>query len=117
MRSTKQERKRNARVFYQSLMSGVYDRAAIVAVRNESSNPNIQRCQFFAVIGLGMSKPVVIAESVWGVEGCFMELLNHINDTEQVHFHDDKFGSWLENTFKLKIDYWDGFVFVIKKCQ
>lgn len=72
MRSTKQERKRNARVFYQSLMSGVYDRAAIVAVRNESSNPNIQRCQFFAVIGLGMSKPVVIAESVWGIDGCFI---------------------------------------------
>ena len=68
MRTNQKERAENARKFYSIFMDGNCDKAAIVVNRIESSNPNINRCQFVAVPSTlaFMEKPVVIAESVYG---------------------------------------------------
>ena len=49
MRTNQKERAENARKFYSIFMDGNCDKAAIVVNRIESSNPNINRCQFVAV--------------------------------------------------------------------
>ena len=47
MRTNKKERKENANEFYNSFIGGNCKNAAIVVKRfDNSSNPNINRCQF-----------------------------------------------------------------------
>lgn len=90
MRTTKKERKENAKNFYNTFMNSNCNQAAIVVERTESSNPNIIRCRFIAVPSTlaFMENPIVIAESVSGITGCFMELLDDIKPrrgTEKKH--------------------------------
>lgn len=98
MRTTKKERKDNANKFYNSFMSGNCKNAAIVVKRSDSSNPNINRCQFLAVTSTlaFMEKPLVIAESVMGIDGCFIELLGNIKPGVQKTYYEDGFNNWLE---------------------
>lgn len=79
-RTTKKERKENANRFYNMFMNSNCNQAAIVVERTESSNLNINRCRFIAVPSTlaFMENPRVIAESVSGITGCFMELLDNI---------------------------------------
>ena len=64
MRTTKKERQENARKIYHALMHGSYKKIAVLVNRENSSNPNVQRCQFLAVNPLsGSDKPVIFAES------------------------------------------------------
>lgn len=118
-RTTKKERKENANRFYNMFMNGNYRQAAIVVERAESSNPNINRCRFIAVPSTlaYMENPIVIAESVLGITGCFMELLDNIKPRrgmEKTYF-DDEFNNWLEETYKFRITYKDGLVFMLEK--
>lgn len=117
-RTTKKERKENANRFYNMFMNSNCQ-AAIVVERTESSNPNINRCKFIAVPSTlaFMETPIVIAESVSGITGCFMELLDNIKPrrgTEKTYF-DDGFNDWLEETYKFRITYKDGLVFMLEK--
>ncbi len=50
MRVSKKERNENAKKFYRSFMDSYSDQVAVVVNRTDSiSNPNISRCQLFAV--------------------------------------------------------------------
>ena len=120
MRVSKEERKNNARQFYQIFMNGYCNKAAIVVQRNESiTNPNVNRVQFLAVLSsLSYGKPVVIAESAtcW-IEGCFMELLSSIKNVKQRMYFEDGFDNWLKDTYGFEIIYKDGFVFMLEKAD
>lgn len=74
MRTTKKERKENAKNFYNTFMNSNYNQAAIVVERTNSSNPNICSCRFLAVCSTlaFMEAPLIIAESVLGISGCFV---------------------------------------------
>lgn len=116
MRVSKKERKENAKSFYQQFMNGYSTKTAIVVNRQDSKNPNIARCQFLAVPGsVASGTPVVIAESVWGVEGCFMELLENIKLCPQKTYYENGFDDWLKETFGFEITYKDGFVFMLER--
>lgn len=88
-RTTKKERKENANRFYNMFMNSNCNQAAIVVERTESSNPNINRCRFIAVSSTlaFMENPIVIAESVSGITGCFMELLDNIKPRRGTEKH------------------------------
>ncbi len=80
MRITKKERKKNAEQFYNMFMSGCCNKTAIVAQKCVSTNPNINKVQFMAVPSpLSYGTPVIIAESNFGLTGCFAELLKNIH--------------------------------------
>lgn len=117
MRTTKKERQENALRFYQAFMNSNCKQAAIVVNRMDSSNPNINRCQFIAVPSTlaYMEKPVVIAESTFGIAGCFKELIKTINPCPQKDYYDDGFNEWLKNTFDMEITYKDGLVFMLER--
>lgn len=118
MRISKKERKENAKRFYNMFMNSNCNKAAIVVERTESkANPNISRCQFLAVPSTlaFMEKPVIIAESILGIEGCFMELLGFIKNCPQKTYYEDDFNEWIMETYGFEITYKDGFVFMIEK--
>ena len=116
MRTTKTERKENAIRFYNAFMNGNCNRIAVVVNRMESANPNISRCQFIAVASpSGMENPIVIAESVEGVTGCYIELLENIKKCPQKTYFEDGFNKWLKKTYNFEITYKDGLVFMFEK--
>lgn len=88
-RTTKKERKENANRFYNMFMNSNCNQAAIVVEKTESSNPNINRCRFIAVPSTlaFMENPIVIAESVSGITGCFIELLDDIKSRREQKKH------------------------------
>ena len=112
MRTTKKERKENANKFYNSFIGGNCKNAAIVVKRIDSSNPNINRCQFLAVVP---PLTLVIAESVIGITGCFIELLGNIKPGVQKMYYEDGFNDWLEKTYNFRITYKDGLVFMLER--
>lgn len=113
MRTNKKERKENAKKFYNSFIGGNCKNAAIVVKRfDNSSNPNINRCQFTSAF---MGNPLVIAESVIGITGCFIELLENIKPGVQKMYYDDGFNDWLEKTYNFRITYKDGLVFMLER--
>lgn len=116
MRTTKKERKENANKFYNSFIGGNCKNAAIVVKRfDSSSNPNINRCQFWAVVP---PLTLVIAESVIGITGCFIELLENIKNIkpgEQKMYYEDGFNDWLEKAYNFRITYKDGLVFMLER--
>lgn len=116
MRTNKKERKENANEFYNSFIGGNCKNAAIVVKRfDNSSNPNINRCQFVSSF---MGKTLVIAESVIGITGCFIELLENIKNIkpgEQKMYYEDGFNDWLEKTYNFRITYKDGLVFMLER--
>lgn len=119
MRITKNERKENARKFYNTFMNSNCNQAAIVVEEPNSSNPSICRCRFLAVRSTFafMEGPLVIAESGLGISGCFMEFLESIGldiGTQKPYF-DEGFNDWLYKTCKFRITYNDGLVFMFEK--
>lgn len=62
-----------------------------------------------------MEKPLVIAESVIGITGCFIELLDNIKPGVQKMYYDDGFNDWLEKTYNFRITYKDGLVFMLER--
>lgn len=117
MRTSKKERKENAQKFYNMFMNSNCNQAAVVVNRTDGSNPNICRCQFLAVPSTlaFMEKPVVIAESILGIQGCFMELLKNIYRGPQKTYYEDNFNDWLFKTCGFRIIYKDGLVFMLEK--
>lgn len=116
MRTTFKERQQNARNFYSILRGGVSEKAAIVVERVKSGSPKISRCRFWAVpSALGGMKPVVIAESVLGVQGCFIEFLGAIKPGPQKTIYEDGFADWVKKTFGFKITYEDGLVIMLER--
>ena len=117
IRTNKSERKENARKFYNMFMNSNCKNAAVVVERSSSNNPNINRCRFIAVpstIAFG-ENPVVIAESVLGIAGCFYDFLKDIKPVVQKPYFDDDFNEWLEKTYNFRITYKDGLVFMFEK--
>lgn len=116
MRTTMKKRKENAKRFYNMFMNSNCKKVAIVVQRMESSNPNISRCQFIAVpTSISSRAPVVIAESLLGIEGCFIEMLSDIKDCLQKSYHEDGFNAWLKKTYGFEITYADGLVFMLER--
>lgn len=118
MRITKKERKKNASQFYNMFMNGYSSKAAIVAQKCVSTNPNINKVQFMAVLSsVSYGTPVVIAESNFGLTGCFAELLQNIHPgiSQEKSYFDDGFNDWLERNYHFRITYKDGFVFLFTR--
>lgn len=119
MRTTKKERKNNAKQFYAAFMNGCSTKAAIVVKRYDSTtNPNVNRVQFLAVpSGLAYGNPVVIAESnALGIEGCFIEFIGFIKGgIKQKTYFEDGFNEWLEENVGCRISYKDGLVFMLDR--
>lgn len=121
MRTSKKERKENALRFYNMFMNSNCNKAAIVVQRSDSSNPNISRCQFLTVPSTlaYMENPIVIAESTLGIDGCFRELLDFLNNgyepLEKKSYYDDGFNEWLNGIYGFEITYKDGFVFMLER--
>lgn len=112
-RTTKKERKDNAKNFYQLFNNHEENKACIIVERNNSS-----RTQFLVVPGALQSiNPTVIAESTHlGVEGCWTELINNIKvGISQKTYYEDGFREWLQETLGFTITYCDKDVFIIEK--
>ncbi len=119
-RTNAKQRKKNAVSFYQYLVTGNEQKAAIVIERTDSkTNPNIHRCRFITHHINSPASDVVIAESVDGVSGCFRELISNIHgDIPQKGFFENDFRSWLRKTCHMKITWYDGLVMMIEyKCR
>ena len=118
MRTTKQERQSNAKRFFNTFRQYSGNTAAIVIDRKCSSNPNISRCQFMCMLpGYSNSQPVIIAESVDGITGCFMEFISSFHKGKQKGYYEDGFNAWLADTFGFRISYADGLVIVLERCR
>ncbi len=113
-RTTRKERKQNAKEFYQYL--GYTDKAAIVILKQESkSNPNVRRVQFVTSKVNGPASQVVIAESVDGIAGCFYELVESLcGNIPQMGCFKDGFKDWLKETCRLNITFNDGLVILVE---
>ena len=116
---SKKERKENAKEFYYLLQKGNCDKVAIVVRKIDSSNVNYCRCQFLSVISnVAWGDAKVIADSKFGAEGCFRELLSNIYPKiKQVSYYDDSFGNWLARHFMMKIVYKDGLVYMLERVS
>lgn len=114
MRVNSKERRNNARQWYSLLMNGCSSRSAVVVKRCESSNPNINRVQLSACNAIGT--PVVIAESVDGLTGCFYELLQNIKKLDTVRtYHENDFNEWLSENYGMYLTYNDGMVLMFER--
>lgn len=115
-RTTRKERKTNARLFYQQLCSGYNDKAAIVIKRQDSkANPNISRVQFITAHATPVGSNMIIAESIDGVAGCFRELVENIHgNIPQYNYFEDGFKHWIMESCRMEIIWNDGLVIMIK---
>lgn len=114
MRTNAKERKNNARQWYSLLMNGCSSRSAVVVKRCISSNLNINRVQLSACNTIGT--PVVIAESVDGLTGCFYELLQNIKKLDTVRtYHENDFNEWLSENYGMYLTYNDGMVLMFER--
>lgn len=109
-RTTKQERRKNVKQFYTSFMSGTLDRTCVIVKRNKGN-----RCQFTAVSGVLQGSPIIIAESKFGIEGCFIEFFDNIKGISQKTYYEDGFKDWVIDNFGFDITYFDGQVFIWEK--
>ncbi len=115
MRTTKKERKENARKFYQSFLNGA-DRAVVVIEKSSSAtNPYCNRVRFKAVCSLFKDEPLVIAEDNYlGIEGCFYELLDNIKRVSvQCGYYENGFADFLKKEYGLSVTYNDGMAMII----
>ena len=114
MRVTSKARRNNARQWYSLLMNGCSSRSAVVVKRCESSNPNINRVTLSACNAIGT--PVVIAESVDGLTGCFHELLQNIKKLDTIRtYHENDFNEWLSENYSMYLTYNDGMVLMFER--
>ncbi len=112
-KTTKKERKDNARLFYQIFNNYEENRACIVVNRNKTC-----KTQFLAVpSNLNFANPVVIAEDInLGIEGCWIEFIQNImGNIQQKTYYEDGFKEWVNETLGFSITYFDGMVFIIEK--
>ena len=118
-RTTKAERKKNAKQFYQLICNGGVQKAAIVIHRQASkTNPNIHRCQFITAHVNGPASDVVIAESVDGITGCFYELVQSIQgNIPQKGYFEDGFQDWFRRTMHMRITWNDGLVIMVEYAR
>lgn len=121
MRTSKEERKNNAKKFYENFKNYSPNKVAIVVKRNPSTtNPYVRRTQFLTLpVHNGNCEPVVIAESsTHGIEGCFMEFISFVyGGRQEVLYHEDRsrFFQWFYKTLGIKITYDDNFVIMFEK--
>ena len=116
-RTTKQERKQNARLFWQYLTNGYCKNRVAVVIESQDSktNPNIHRVQFKTSRVNGPAHNVIIAESIDGVTGCFYELIQNIHgNIEQKNYFENDFNKWLRKTCHMEIVYNDGLVIMLE---
>ena len=114
MRINAKERKSNARQWHSLLINSYNAKSAVVARRYESSNPNINRIQLLACNTMGT--PVVIAESVDGLTGCFYELLQNIKKLDTIRtYHENDFNDWLSENYNMYLTYNDGMVLMFER--
>lgn len=111
MRTTKAERKTNARQFYQSLQNS--NRAVVVRERIKSSNPNCNHVRFItarASVLKNSGEVYVIAEGAHlGSEECFYEFFSNIKPIyPQKTYYEDGFKEWVNANYGIKITYDDG---------
>lgn len=118
MRTTKKERQENARKIYNALRHGSYVKIAVLVNRENSSNPNVKRCQFLAVNPLGGSdKPIIFAESNLGISGCFIEFISSFYDGVQKNYFEDGFNEWLSKTLHFRISYNDEYIMMLERLK
>lgn len=116
MRVTKADRKKNAREWWNNEYNN--KKLAFYIERKESSNPNICKTQFIArTHGFGFDcANEVIAESNFGVSGCFNELFSSIaGKNVSIEYYSENFASSLNKELKCKITYNDGLIVMIEK--
>lgn len=114
-RTTKNERQENARKVHNALLQSRCNKIAVIVNRTDSSNSNVSKCQFLAVNPLSESdKPIVFAESNWGMIGCFNEFVSSFYDGEQKGYFEEGFREWLLKTLHLMITYDDGYVLMLE---
>lgn len=117
MRTTKEERARNIRKFYNAFTLNDHNTAVVIVKKTQSkTNPYINRTQFLAVCSNFQGNLEVIAESATeGIQGCFMELLKSIKNIEQVSYYDKNFKTWLKKNYGFSIPYFDGVSFIFER--
>lgn len=114
-RATKKERQENARKIYKALLQSYHNRIAVMVNRTDSSNSNVSRCQFLAVNPLsGSDKPIVFAESNWGITGCVNEFISSFYDGVQKGYFEEGFREWLLKTLHFRITYNDGYILMLE---
>lgn len=110
-RTTQKQRTENAKAF--NTMICEWKEAAIVVERADTSNSNIVKTRFKACVVYGT--PIVIAESIEGISGCFREYFKSIGyQGKQTDYFDDNFNDWIYKEFDYTIEYKDGMVFMIR---
>lgn len=113
-RTNAKERKNNAKQWYSLLINSCNSKSAVVIQRYESSNPNINRVQLLACNTIGT--PVVIAETMDGLTGCFYELLKNIKPLDVIRtYHESNFNEWLSENYNLYLTYNDGMVLMFER--
>ncbi len=114
-RTTKEERKENARQFYAMLQN--YKVAAVVVERNESTtNPYVNRTKLLTSVG-SAGEPMVIAESPSdGITGCFWELMQNLGrePNYDFNFFNKDSLAWLRKTMHIGIKYKDNLVILLE---
>lgn len=114
-RTTKKERQENARKIYNALLQSYHNRITVIVNRTDSSNSNVSKCQFLAVNPLsGSDKPIVFAESNWGMTGCFNEFISSFYDGVQKGCFEEGFCEWLLKTLHFRITYNDGYILTLE---
>lgn len=114
-RTTKKERKENARNFYQLFNSYKENKACIVVNRNRNG-----RTQFLVAPDyLNTGSQIIIAEDAYlGVEGCWIEFIQSImGGIQQKTYSEDGFTEWLSETLGFAITYFDGVVFIVERSE
>lgn len=115
MKMTKEERKCNALKFYNIFMYGNYKKVVIVVQRNGN------KCQFLTGNSMiaNSENPVVIAESDYGIGGCFEELLSFIDPYKQkkCRYCCENFNEQLLQNFRFEIIYKDCLAFVLERKE
>lgn len=116
MRSNIKERKDNAKQWYSLLINSYNSKSAVVVRRYESSNPNINRVQLLTCNVIGT--PVVIAESVDGITGCFYELFQNIKKSNVIKtYYENDFNDWLLENYNIYLTYNDGMVLLFERNE
>ncbi len=108
-RTTKEERKKNAKWFYEKLSK---EKKICVVIYKEPSNSNSVKllcklCDY-------MTPRVIAASPNLGIEGCFIELSTALNCCESVGYYEPGFADWIKEKFQMEITYNDGLVMIFE---
>ena len=112
-RTTKEERKQNAKRFYQLLCGNGVRKAAVVIERSDNGT----RTQFVTAYANGSyaTKAVIAESAALGVDGCFYELVKSIfGGIVQTSCFESGFEDWLAKTCHMRITWKDGLVYMLE---